>query len=166
MPRRTVFTMSAVAAVAAIGIGPRAVWTLFGPPDLGPVEFKTLTRRATPNDALAAPPDVCPAPSDVVPPEFAVDAAALRRAFADMIASEANIERVAADDAGQTDRYVQRSALMRFPDTVVVQFFDRPGGRSTLALYSRSQIGRSDFGANGARIKRWIGKLSAMAPVA
>lgn len=166
MPRRTVFTMSAIAAIAAIGVGPGAIWTLFGPPDLGPVEFRTLTRRTTPNDALAAAPDLCPARSDVLPPEFVGDAAALRTAFGTMLASETSIERVDADDAALTDRYVQRSALMRYPDTVVAQFFDRPGGRSTLALYSRSQIGRSDFGVNRARIERWLGKLKALAPVA
>jgi uncharacterized protein (DUF1499 family) len=54
---------------------------------------------------------------------------------------------------------------MGFPDTVVVRFFKRPGGRSTLALYSRSQLGKSDFGVNRARIARWLEKLTMQAPV-
>ena len=166
MPRRTVFAMSAITMVAAIGIGPGAIWTLFGSPDLGPVEFGTLARRSTPNDSLAAAPDLCPARSDVLPPEFAADAKMLRTVFGTMLTSEANVERVATDDAELTDRYVQRSALMRYPDTVVVRFFDRPNGRSTLALYSRSQIGRNDFGVNRARVERWLGKLRALAPAA
>ena len=164
MPRRTILTLS-VAAVAAIGIGPGAVWALFGSADLGPIELGTLTRRTTPNDALAAAPDLCPARSDVLPPEFATDARALRAAFSIMLQSEDRVERVAANDATLTDRYVQRSALMQYPDTVVAQFFDRPLGRSTLALYSRSQIGRSDLGVNRARLERWLGKLTALAPV-
>jgi uncharacterized protein (DUF1499 family) len=47
-----------------------------------------------------------------------------------------------------------------------VRFFDRPGGRSTLALYSRSQLGHGDMGVNRARIERWLAKLAEQAPVA
>jgi uncharacterized protein (DUF1499 family) len=32
--------------------------------------------------------------------------------------------------------------------------------RSTLAIYSRSQLGRSDLGVNLARIERWLDKLT------
>src|SRR5262245_46165454 len=135
-------------------IGPERVWEQFGPADLGPVSFETLERRATPNDALACPPGVCRAQSDLLPPEYAVDAAKLRAAFGWMIAGEPRTSRVATDDAALTDRYVQRSALLRFPDTIVVRFFDRPGGRSTLALYSRSQLGHGDMGVNRARLER------------
>ena len=42
-----------------------------------------------------------------------------------------------------------------------------PGqGRSTIALYSRSQLGKSDLGVNRARIERWLEQLGAYAPVA
>ncbi len=164
--RRTITTTSALTFVAALGIGSGAAWALFGPADLGPITFGTLQRRSTPNDALAAAPDLCPARSDLVPPEYAIDAAALRGLFAKAIASELRLEQVASDDATLTDRYVQRSAVLRFPDTVIVRFFDRLNGRSTLALYSRSLVGRSDFGVNRARIERWLAKLAALAPAA
>ena len=45
---------------------------------------------------------------------------------------------------------------MRYPDTVDVLVLPAEGGRSTVAIYSRSQIGRSDLGANLARIRRWL----------
>jgi uncharacterized protein (DUF1499 family) len=32
-------------------------------------------------------------------------------------------------------------------------------GRSTLAIYSRSLVGRKDFGVNRARIQRWLAAL-------
>ena len=143
-----VIALVAILVAAFFLIGPERVWERFGPADLGPVAFETLERRATPNDALACPPGVCRAQSDLTPPEYAVDAQKLRAAFGSMILSEPRVFSVAADNGALTDRYVQRSALMRYPDTIVVRFFDRPGGRSTLALYSRSQLGHGDMGVS------------------
>lgn len=137
------------------------VWRVFGEPDLATVTFETLQRRTTPNDALACPPDVCTTHADIVTQLYPISAESLRTAFAQVIASEPRITRVAADDATLTDRYVQRSALLGFPDMIVISFFERPSGQSTLALYSRSQLGSSDFGVNRARIERWLAKLSA-----
>ncbi len=162
--------LAAAAAVAIIVLaaffiaGPERVWSLFGPADLGPVNFETLKRRASPNDALACPQGVCIAKSDVTPPVFAVGAPDLQKAFAKVIASEPRVELVASDAGGLTQRYVQRTSIMRFPDTVVVRFIDLGDGRSTIALYSRSQLGEGDFGVNRARIERWIEKLSKEAP--
>lgn len=81
--------------------------------------------------------------------------------MAKVIASEPRIHAVHIDDAMLTDRYVQRSALLGFRDTIVVRFFDLPEGKSTLAIYSRSQLGYSDLGVNRARIDHWLGKLAA-----
>jgi uncharacterized protein (DUF1499 family) len=159
----------ALLLVAVVGafvlIGPERFWTLFGPPDLGAISFETLMRRSTPNDALACPPDVCSANSDLLPPVFAANAKDLRLAFSKVIASEDRVVLVEATDHDASERYIQRSRLMGFPDTIVVRFFERPGGQSTLALYSRSQLGRSDLGVNRARIKRWLEKLTMQVPV-
>ncbi len=160
------FLFPATLIAAFFLFGPERIWSLFGPADLGPVTIETFVRRTTPNDALACPPDVCKAGSDVTPPEFAVSAADLRVAFAKVIASEPRLTAVASDDATMTDRYIQRSALMRYPDTIVVRFFDLPEGRSTIALYSRSQLGHGDMGVNRARIERWLAKLGELVPAA
>ena len=159
-------TLLLVAMVAAfVLIGPERVWMLFGPPDLGAISFETLKRRSTPNDALACPPDVCSAKSDLLPPVFAVSAMNLRLAFSKVIASEDRVVLVEATDEDTSERYIQRSRLMGFPDTIVVRFFERPAGQSTLALYSRSQLGMGDLGVNRARIERWLEKLSTHAPI-
>jgi len=156
-----------IAVVAAFAIaGPTRVWSLFGPADLGPVTFEQLERRATPNDALACPADLCKARSDMLSPRFAVDARVLRAAMEKILATEPNVTRVAADEATRTERFVQRSARLGFPDTIVVRYLEQPGERSTLAIYSRSQLGRSDLGANRERIARWLKKLAQQAPVA
>ncbi len=162
---------AAVAVLAGIAeslilmIGPERVWSFFGPADLGPVAFETLERRTNPNDALACPPSLCKARSDLAPPLFAVDANGLRAAMTKVIASEPRVSLVHTNDTALIDRYVQRSALLRFPDTIVVRYIEQPGGRSSLAMYSRSQFGRSDLGVNKARLKRWLGKLRQVVPL-
>ena len=89
----------------------------------------------------------------------------LRAAMAEVIASEPRITAVHSDDDQLTERYVQRSALLAFPDTIVVRYLDYPGGTSSVAIYSRSQVGYSDMGVNRARIERWLRKLKQMLPV-
>lgn len=154
-----------LAFAGLLAIGPARIWTLFGPADLGPVSFERLQRRSTPNDALVCPAELCRARSDAVPPIFAVSAAALRQAFTRIILHASRVSVVARNDQDLTDRYIQRSALMRFPDTIVVRYLERPDGQSTLAIYSRSQLGRSDLGVNRARIEHWLALLRAAVPV-
>jgi uncharacterized protein (DUF1499 family) len=158
---RLLGTALALAALlgAVFAFGSEYIWSLFGPADLGPVSWETLVRRASPNDALACPAGFCGAASDVTPPEFLVSAHDLRLAFGKAVAGEPRLSLVASDDATLSDRYVQRSRLMGFPDTIMVHFVDRAGGRSTIALYSRSQVGRGDMGVNLARIERWLRAL-------
>lgn len=145
--------------------GPERLWRLFGEPDLGRIEFGSLTRRSSPNDALACPTELCKARSDLVPPFFAIGVDGLRNAMAKVLTSEPRLTLVRADDATLTDRYVQRSAILGFPDTIVIRYIDQPEERSTLAIYSRSQIGYGDLGANRARIERWLGKLRQRLPI-
>ncbi len=77
---RLVF-LAVLAIFAAMGVsvalrdrpfGIERVWqALFGPPDLGPVDFTRLVRRSTPNDALACPAGLCPAAkADIETPVF------------------------------------------------------------------------------------------------
>ena len=73
---------------------------------------------------------------------------------------ERRLTLVDIDDRMSTDRYVQRSEKMRFPDTIAVRYLERPGGHSSIAIYSRSQLGRGDMGVNRARIERWLEKLN------
>ena len=159
-----------IALVVILGwflLGPERLWSMFGPADLGPVEFETLVRRESPNDALACSPRFCKANSDFLPPTFATDAQGLRAAMARVIASEPNIENVGTDDVAMTERYVQRTPLLRFPDTIVVRYFPLESGEgSTLAIYSRSQLGYGDMGTNKARIARWLDRLKTLVPVA
>lgn len=160
----TIAIVLALAALAVMALGLDRVWSLMGPADLGSVAFETLERRRTPNDALACPEDLCRAPSDMTPPVYAIGVERLRQAMAGVIASEPDVTPVA--DAGLDQRYIQRTRWMRFPDTVVIRYVPLGPDRSTLALYSRSQLGKGDLGVNRARIARWLEKLSRELPVA
>jgi uncharacterized protein (DUF1499 family) len=156
----------AIAAAAFLAVGRERSWEMiFGPADLGPVRFETLRRATRPNDALACPRDLCEITPDVVPPVFAVDVARLRAAFALLVAAEPLITRVAGADDDLGQRFVQRSELMRYPDTVDVRFVELGEGRSTIAIYSRSQIGYRDMGVNRARVERLIAGLVARLPL-
>jgi len=140
--------------------GMARIWrSLFGPPDLGPVDFATLERRSTPNDCLVCPRDLCSrAAPDIEPPVYPLAAERLRAIAREAILAEPDVTQVQSD--GPQDRYVVRTRLLRFPDTVDVKVVALAEDRSTLALYSRSQIGRSDFGTNQRRLRRWVDRVS------
>jgi Protein of unknown function (DUF1499) len=133
--------------------------TLFGPPDLGPVDFETFTRTATPNTALACPPGFCRnARPDFDPGVYPGSDEDLRRRFTDFVLAQPKVVPVyrhASPGLPTQDRYIQRTALMDFPDTINVRFIALTEATSTLAIYSRSQIGQSDMGVNLARIRLW-----------
>ncbi|MEQ9143778.1 MAG: DUF1499 domain-containing protein [Parvibaculaceae bacterium] len=124
------------------------------------MDFKTLVLTRKPNQYLVAPEGYC---RNATPhrhaPVFKVDAQTLEDAFADVALAEPRVTRKPADD-GQRE-FVQRSALMRFPDTITVEAIDLGDGTSTLAIYSRSALGYSDMGVNRKRIDAWLEKLDA-----
>ena len=161
---RIIAIVFVVAVVAVMAGGLERVWSFFGPADLGPVAFETLQRRTAPNDALACPTGLCTANRDITPPIYRVGVDGLRQAMARVIASEPNVTQV--DSAALTERYVQRTKWMRFPDTIVVRYIPLDDSRATIALYSRSQLGNGDFGVNKARVARWLDKLSRDVPMA
>ena len=135
-----------------------------GPPDLGPVDFQTLKTPATRNHFLACPEGYCAEDqADMTAPVYGFSANQLQALSRKAWSEEPRLELVAADPHLLRDRYVQRSPMMRFPDTVSVRFVALEDDRSSLAIYSRGQIGRYDFGANRNRILHLISRLDSLA---
>jgi uncharacterized protein (DUF1499 family) len=66
-------------------------------------------------------------------------------------------------DCDHTARILQHTRLMRFPDTIDIAVLAVADNQSTLAIYSRSLIGRGDLGVNSARIARWLAALDTAA---
>ncbi|WP_158215819.1 DUF1499 domain-containing protein [Notoacmeibacter marinus] len=121
--------------------------------DQGAYDFAASPRSATDNDALACSEGLCEKP-DIILPKPSEDAQAAFAELAHRIATETDdVERVddGADPAYR--RYVVRTPLIRFPDTVDIRW--SPEGWRAM---SRSLIGRSDLGANEARLRRWFGQ--------
>lgn len=127
-----------------------------------PLDLAQLERPASPNTALAAP-EGSGARPDIVAPVFAVPAARLFAAVQRVAAGQPRTFALAADDRAMQAHWVARSAVWNFPDVISVRVFPR-GDASTLALYSRSLYGRSDFGVNRARLGTWLAALSASLP--
>jgi uncharacterized protein (DUF1499 family) len=145
------------------------IWErLAGPVDSGLVDFAALRRRRGRSDALASPPGICAnAPADFISPDFPVATGRLRAIVAEIAAAEPNTELVMSDSRHEYDRYVAHSRLLHFPDTIDVKIISRGEGRSTLAIYSRSEIagrfGGYDFGVNRKRIGRWLARIGEIA---
>jgi uncharacterized protein (DUF1499 family) len=132
---------------------------VFGSPDLGPIDFETFARGSRPNTALACPPGFCRnAMADFDPGVYPVPDEELRRRVTAAALAEPRtipVYRHASPGLPTQDRYIQSSERMSFPDTVDVRFIALSDTTSTLAIYSRSQIGYRDFGVNLMRIRRW-----------
>ena len=145
--------------------GIEEVWiALFGPPDLGPIDFAALRRAPSRSDALACAVDICPlAQTDAVPPDFAVAGARLREIVRSVAARQPRTALVFTDAWGEQDRYVARTAVLRCPDTVTAEIVGRGEGRSSLALYIRSQAGCPVPAASRRRLTRWLDEISAAA---
>jgi uncharacterized protein (DUF1499 family) len=136
--------------------------SVFGSPDLGATDLETFRRPSRPNTALACPVGFCAnAVADFDPGIYPVSEEILRDAMTKLALSMPfviPVYRHAQAGLATQDRYVQRTARMQFPDTVEIRFIPVTETSSTLAIYSRSQIGYGDQGVNLARIRHWTSK--------
>ncbi|WP_246522768.1 DUF1499 domain-containing protein [Neoroseomonas eburnea] len=130
-----------------------------GVPAPSPLDFATLALPATPNTCLLTP-STAPGAGHLHRDPFPVpvdDAFAAIRAVA---AAQPRTFPLADYPERRQAQWVVRSRLMNYPDIVVAEV--APAGDGTgLWLYSRSLIGRSDFGVNRARVLAWLTEFEA-----
>jgi uncharacterized protein (DUF1499 family) len=136
-------------------LGERPLSALLGVGDVEPVDFEGIDLTDKPNQFLMCPPDLCNGQAES--PVFEMPVEKLRERWQDVIAAQPRVE-VLAENGQQID-YVQRSARFRFPDIITVRFVSISPSQSTLAIYSRSVYGKSDFGVNRERIDSWLSAL-------
>ena len=152
-----------IAIVFFMAYGREKTWVLiFGQADLGPIEFETFTPSKKPNNALFCPPKYCQnAPRNSPSPVFNFSVDQLKTQLFDIIDKQPLMLQVANDDENQQYRFVQYTPLMRYPDTIRIKLIALDEGKSTLAIYSESQIGRGDMNVNYKRINGWMDILEA-----
>jgi uncharacterized protein (DUF1499 family) len=147
------------AALFFTPLGERPLTALFAVGDIESVDFAALKLTDKPNQFLMCPPGLCAATPHADSPVFDVSVEQLREHWHDVIAVRPRVELLAEDKEGQQFDYVQRSARFRFPDIITVRFISVSSSQSTLAIYSRSLYGKSDFGVNRERIDAWLKTL-------
>ena len=146
--------------------GPERLWTrLGGAADQGEVNFARLERSPTPNDSLACSPGACAGDGiiDVALPFYDDKPDALLNRLDTLVLGDPNIARVDDESRPGYRRYVTRTPLMRFPDTINVEAKDADGSveATVLRMYSRSLLGESDLGANKERLAAWAARLAS-----
>ena len=142
-------------ALAALGVR-----TVGHDPTRWHVDPLTAERTGKPNDFLAAPAGMTAAVPDRSLGVLGDTATGLMASLHEVAIAAPRTTVVAGRPEELFVTYVQRSAVMGFPDYVSVRAVAIEGG-ATLAIWSRARFGRSDFGVNAARVRRWLAVLEA-----
>lgn len=133
-----------------------------GLPTAEPLEFASLVLPRSPNTCLATP-GWHPGFRHVETPLYPVSPERLHAVVAAAAAGFPRTYALGDWPARQQSQWVERSALMNYPDIIVAEAVAGPQGGAGLFLYSRSLFGWSDLGANRARVDRWLAALASAA---
>lgn len=146
--------MSALSAL--LGRGPNGLDTPV------PIEFAALVQPRSPNTCLAAPPGH-PGPKQVTSPILPATPDVVFTTLLTLAEGFPRTWRLAAWPERRQAQWVERSALVNYPDIIVAEVVATPEGTS-LFLYSRSLFGYSDLGVNAKRVERWLAALRGALP--
>lgn len=119
----------------------------------------TAQARNSPNWYRLTPPDDDRSGSSAregAAPVFEVPVEELETTFDAVATGDSRVSVLAGSAADGFVTYVQRSALMGYPDYISVRFVSVDDEHSTLAIFSRARYGSSDMGVNEKRVRRWV----------
>ena len=122
------------------------------------VDPLTAPTPPTPNSYRVAPADAA-VEADAVAAVHAMSASDLAAAFDRIARASDRVDVVGGSPADHFVTYVQTSALFGFPDYISVRFIELDEGQSTLSVFSRSRLGKSDLGVNKKRVESWLAQL-------
>ena len=123
------------------------------------VDFRELRSTTRQNIYVMCPAELCSDSANAPSPTFAMRWERLRDYWEEAVRAQPRTELAWSDPQRRRLVYVQRSAVMQFPDIVTVEFLPAGDGRSTLAVASQSRYGRRDFGVNAGRVIAWTDRL-------
>lgn len=152
----------AVALVVMVGLIGTAVFmrTAGDDPSVWHVDPATAERTGRPNDYLVAPDGATEAAADRVMAAKAQPAQDLLFLFDAVVRPSSQVAVLAGSIEDGHITYVQRTAVLGFPDYITVKAVERDGG-SALIIWSRSRYGYSDMGVNKKRIDTWLKQIDA-----
>ncbi len=153
MRRFAMYVLLVVIVAAAAGVV--YVRTVGHDPATWHVDPTRGERTGRPNDVLVAPEG-----GDIAAPVVDESPETLMRAFHAVATAQPRVSVVAGDPAEGFVTYVQRSALVGWPDYISARAVETPEG-AALVIWSRSRFGHSDMGVNRARIEDWLVLLQA-----
>lgn len=158
--RIIILTLMALSVLLIAVVGrERALSIVFGPLEIRPLDFSSLILGPKPNQFLVCPRDYCSAKPHMISPTFSVSVDVLQQRWLAMLEKLPRIERGNIDVSIMQHEFIQRSAVMRYPDSITVRFISLESGHATLAIYSRSHYGHSDLGVNENRVRTWLAAL-------
>lgn len=135
--------------------------TLFKLKPISDLDLAKLVRPTSPNTYFVCPEGFSTSNPDHVAPEFSQSAARLFDAWVSLVEEQPKTSELSRSTVqGWQITHVQRSTFLGYPDVITAEMIEQDGGGSTLAVYSRSQYGYSDMGANQKRVTTWLSKLS------
>jgi uncharacterized protein (DUF1499 family) len=124
-----------------------------------PVDFDRIELPASPNTCLVGPASYA-GPKHLTHGPWAVTPAVLWATLNRVAAGFPRTWKLGEFPERQQSQWVERSALMNYPDIIAAEVRAAPEG-AALLLYSRSLFGWSDLGVNQARAERWLAALDA-----
>jgi uncharacterized protein DUF1499 len=126
------------------------------------IDFAARSAAGRSNVFAMCPADFCTPSGDLVSPVFRTSWERLHDYWRELIAAQRGVEQVGWDEKRRRATYIQRSAVLRFPDVVTVEFVPLGVDRVTLAIDSRSRYGNGDMGVNRRRVVEWMDVLQHM----
>ena len=125
------------------------------------LELRSFARADKPAEVLACPPGYCAARADLTVPDYPIPLERLAAIVREAVTAipRTTIER--DEPARQRLVAVQRTAVLRFPDTIWIELIARGPASSSVAIYSRSNFGYYDFGVNRRRVEALLAAVAA-----
>lgn len=148
-----------IAAAVALVVAGGIAFVRLTPDDAGlqHVDPLAAARTGKPNDVLLAP--VGTSGADRPAPVWQGSPRALMEALHEVATAAPRVRLLAGGPGELFATYVQRSSIVGYPDYVSVRALPAGDGTATLAVYSRSRWGTSDFGVNAGRVSAWLAAI-------
>lgn len=134
----------------------------FPAPDHQPLKFEDMVLKVSPNQFLVCDSSYCGATPHLESRSYDMAVDDLRAALTGIIMDSPRVTHVITDQVLQQDDYIQRSAMIQYPDLITIRYVPITAMTSTLYIYSRSVYGYGDGGVNQARIEGWLLTLDAL----